>query len=447
MVRNIARHASTVAASNGYVVKLVAIRDGRYSEISLSNFQPPRIGALWQHRTGEHLRKRALSTINWLRHRLDTLSDAPAWRDFINAPFHRFGLARCVLYPFLLARALVQRMRSAKTGVQAPRLWGATDDLSHDILLLADSSWDFADSWAATQEFRGQGGYIASVIYDLIPLSHPQFYDPFLVNIFSNWINKSVDFVDFYICISRSTEDALGTFLHGQKKNNLTGHFHLGSDLDLRDKEGSPSHTVAKIVAGASPIFLVVGSLEPRKNIEFVLDAFERAWQEDSNAKLVLVGHNTWKVDALLERIQRHPLLGARLFWVRDASDTDLEYLYQNATALVFASMIEGFGLPIVEAMQRGLPVLCSDIPVFREIADGKASFFSLDTTDELVHSIRSAMEEHATLLQPGRTLHRWLSWSESTDILLNKIHAQYLIDRKNQSAETRLESSIQDVS
>jgi len=273
------------------------------------------------------------------------------------------------------------------------------------------------------------------VVYDLIPLSHPQFCPSSFVNAFTNWINKSVPCVDFYICISRSTETALRAFLDRAQGTARTDYFHLGSDLDLAQTQGDPETRVAEIFAGGDPVFLTVGSLEPRKNLSFVLDAFERIWLQNSRVKLALVGHNTWKVEDLLERIRRHPLLDTSLFWISGASDTDLEYLYQNATALVFASMVEGFGLPIVEAMQRGLPVLCSDLPVFREIADGKARFFSLETTDELTQCIRDEMEQYERLKQPRRVPSQWLSWNESTAILLNKVHAQFLLDRNRQSA------------
>lgn len=436
VVRNVARHAPEIAARNGYSVKLLAIRDGEYSEISLTQFQAPKIGALWQRRTGQYLRIKVLSSINGMRHYLSALFDAPAWKDFINAPYYRFGLARCVLYPVLLARSLITRTPDCTIDdKQTSRLWSATDDLSEDILLLPDSGWDRADSWSAARRFKQQGGYIAAVIYDLIPLSHPQFYEPYLVAAFANWIKESVPCVDFYICISSSTEVALRTFLLNSHGTARTDYFHLGSDLDLSSPAGNPSHRLEKIVAGGTPIFLVVGSLEPRKNLAFVLDAFERAWKQNPGVKLVVVGHNTWMVDELIKRIQHHPLIDSRLFWIRNASDTDLEYLYQNATALIFASVIEGFGLPIVEAMQRGLPVLCSDIPVFREIADGKARFFSLESTDELTQAIQQAAEENAALQRPGRTPYQWLSWNESTSLLLNKIHAQFLLDRKNRGA------------
>jgi alpha-1,2-rhamnosyltransferase len=119
-------------------------------------------------------------------------------------------------------------------------------------------------------------------------------------------------------------------------------------------------------------------------------------------------------------------LLDTSLFWVRDASDTDLEYLYQNATALVFASMIEGFGLPIVEAMQRGLPVLCSDLPVLRELADGKASFFGLESNDELVAAVTAAATAMREAGTPPRVVYPWMSWRTSCEHLLAKVTAAH---------------------
>lgn len=435
VVRNIARHAPEIAERHGYAVKLVAFREGHCLEISLSEFRPLAFGARRHQMTARRFSMHILSWVDRLRIRLASLSASPAWENLVNAPHYRFGLARCVLYPLLLTRTLIGRFSMGRTSNQPVPAWGATTDLSGDILLLADSTWDVADIWPAATQFKQQGGYVSAVIYDLIPLSHPSFCDQSLVHAFSHWIRESVSCVDYYLCISRSTETVLRSFLLDAHGTGQTGYFHLGSDLDLTQKQAGASHRVVKIAAGDGPIFIVVGSIEPRKNLEFVLDAFECVWAQNPGIKLVLVGHNTWKVDAFLERVRQHPLLNTRLFWVRDASDTDLEYLYQQATALVFASIIEGFGLPIVEAMQRGLPVLCSDIPAFREIADGRATFFSLQTTRELVEAVRQAAEAQAGRQAPVRHSYRWLSWHESTRILLDKLAARVVLDRGSEGA------------
>ncbi|HRF11447.1 MAG TPA: glycosyltransferase family 1 protein [Candidatus Accumulibacter phosphatis] len=426
VVRNIARHASAAAAHHGYNMRLVASRHGEFSEIPLEQFLPQDTGAIWQPSTRRRLLLPLLSSVERLRNRLASLSPSPKWKDFVNAPRYRFGLAQCVVYPFSLPLVLVRHVRKKNTGGEPARMWAPTSDLSSDILLLADSTWDVADIWPAASRFRQQGGYVAAVIYDLIPLSHPQFFQPSVVSAFTKWLNKSTAYVDFYTCISSSTETALRAFLHDARESGQSTYFHLGSDLDLIPDEGMPSDKVKRIVAGGEPVFLAVGSLEPRKNLAFVLDAFERVWLRDSRVKLVLVGHNTWKVEALIERIEHHHLLDASLFWVRDASDTDLEYLYQNATALVFASIIEGFGLPVVEAMQRGLPVLCSDLPVLRELADGKAHFFGLESGDELVAAVTTSAAAMRQAGTPPRMIHEWMNWRESCDQLLAKVTAAH---------------------
>ncbi|MBK9350609.1 MAG: glycosyltransferase family 4 protein [Sulfuritalea sp.] len=351
---------------------------------------------------------RILNRIDVLRDVLVALSPSPAWSDFVLAPRYRFGLSWLVVRPYVwllrLAGMFGRPVRAAEAGSQLLALPVATGD----ILLLADSTWSSTNVWPSVAEFRHRGGRVAMVVYDLIPMSHPQYYNRVVVNAYSRWIRGSLPFVDFYACISRFTERELLAHLQGlgggeSRTPPCTGYFHLGSDLDLISAQGTPSQEVRDLAASGGPMFLAVGSLEPRKNIAFILDAFDRVWARMPDASLVIVGHNAWKIDKLIDRIRQHPRYGCGLHWLRDASDTDLEFLYAHSNALIFASVIEGFGLPIVEAMQRGLPVLCSDIPVFREIADGKAKLFSLATTDELVAAVARVASEQANGTAPER--------------------------------------------
>ena len=105
---------------------------------------------------------------------------------------------------------------------------------------------------------------------------------------------------------------------------------------------------------------------------------------------------------------------------LRDASDSELEQCYKQADALIISSEIEGFGLPIVEAFQRGLPVLCSDIPVFREVAEDAALYFQLDEPGQLSDVIKSFLSMGTPIA--GSSQRRWLTWRESTDQLLAAI-------------------------
>ncbi len=98
----------------------------------------------------------------------------------------------------------------------------------------------------------------------------------------------------------------------------------------------------------------MVGTIEPRKGHAMVLSAFETLWAEGHDVNLVIVGRKGWLVDALCSRLAGHARLGRRLFWFESASDEYLDAIYANSSCLMAASEGEGFGLPLIEAAQRG---------------------------------------------------------------------------------------------
>jgi glycosyltransferase involved in cell wall biosynthesis len=120
------------------------------------------------------------------------------------------------------------------------------------------------------------------------------------------------------------------------------------------------------------PFFLWVGNIEPRKNLRVAIEAFRTMLNEhpDMMERLLIVGEARYEADRVrqdaadLERTGRVAFLG----WV---GDEELNALLRNATALVYPSVYEGFGLPVVEAMASGTPVLAGDIPVMHEVSAG----------------------------------------------------------------------------
>ena len=90
----------------------------------------------------------------------------------------------------------------------------------------------------------------------------------------------------------------------------------------------------------------------------------------------------------LIERVERHRELGKRLFCFTDLNDAELDYSYARSKALVYPSIAEGFGLPIVEALQHGRPVLASDTPVHREVGGDFCEYFSLSSPRILAERI-----------------------------------------------------------
>lgn len=171
--------------------------------------------------------------------------------------------------------------------------------------------------------------------------------------------------------------------------------------------------------SGPTP-YLMVGAIEPRKNHLTVLDAFERLWGRGSNVRLIVVGRRGWNCDAIERRFLAHPRLGRDLHWFPELSDTELEHCYRHAKAIVFASLGEGFGLPIVEGLQHGLPVIASDLPVHREVAGNFAAYFDPAKPEALATWIEQleTMGELPGIL-PARN-YRAVTWYEATVELLS---------------------------
>lgn len=131
---------------------------------------------------------------------------------------------------------------------------------------------------------------------------------------------------------------------------------------------------------------------------------------------------NRLEMRPLIERIQRHPQLDSRLFMFNNLTDQSLEHAYRHSTALVFPSYVEGFGLPLVEAMQRGLPAMGSDIAVFREIGGEFMTYFDLDDPQSLANLV---IEMERTGVFPAtRNLDQWqwLSWRQASAQLVERI-------------------------
>lgn len=133
----------------------------------------------------------------------------------------------------------------------------------------------------------------------------------------------------------------------------------------------------------------MVGTIEPRKGHNAVLDAFDALWAQGSDARLCFAGKEGWEVDDLMRRIRQHPELNRRLFFVERFTDAEINLCYSRAQALLAASVAEGYGLPIVEAAQHAVPVIATDIPVFREVAGAGAAYFPLGDREALMALVR----------------------------------------------------------
>lgn len=298
-----------------------------------------------------------------------------------------------------------------------------------DILLFADTFWNVS-TFQSIQLYE----HVCKIalIYDVIPLTTPEVCDNITVYMYNKHFKSMITNVDGIITISNSESKSVRSFLHtiSEYPSIPVDYYYLGADFATDKHDGSKVRESVHAAMSADNVFLMVGTLEPRKNHAYVLDAFEELWRREDNVSLCIIGKVGWKCSDLLERIKTHDLLGKSLFYFSDANDEELAFCYERCRAVVFASIAEGFGLPLVEAMSYGRSVLVSDIPVFREIGEDYPVYFPLDDLDALVRCLYDFNRDVFTKRLPKR----WISWDESVLNLFGKVLR--MADGSNQSRE-----------
>ena len=219
------------------------------------------------------------------------------------------------------------------------------------------------------------------------------------------------------IAVSHQTADDLsGCFGVEARKievvyNGVAAHFRPGEKAEnagFRISNGLPER-----------FLLYLGTLEPRKNLVRLVDGYAR-WREiDPAARdvaLVLAGGKGWYYDEIFQRVRERGLEAAVRFpgFIPGA---DLPYWYRAAAAFVYPSLLEGFGLPVAEAMACGTPVICSDAASLLEVAGDAALTFPAEDTDGLVRALRTLFaqpEVAAELARRGLERSRRFTWERT---------------------------------
>jgi glycosyltransferase involved in cell wall biosynthesis len=322
--------------------------------------------------------------------------------------------------------AYVQDGRSADgdggDGAPAPQ---AIHVQAGDIFLGLDLCPDLVPgNRAIYEDLRRHGVEIHFVVYDLLPVTMPAMFAPGASPWFTRWLETVSGVADGLLCISRAVADELLAWIEQARVPNTgalqVGYFHLGADLNADPAARLPANASVSADEAAvlaqldgSPSFLMVGTLEPRKMHAQALDAFDLLWRQGGDAKLVIVGKPGWLTEQLAARIRRHSELGKRLFWLRHASDAALLQLYRRCAALLAASSGEGFGLPLIEAAQHGLPIVARDLQVFREVCGSHAFYFS-GASAELAAALHQWLALHAQQQAPQSAGLPHLDWAAS---------------------------------
>lgn len=242
---------------------------------------------------------------------------------------------------------------------------------------------------------KGQGAKIVAHIYDIISVTHPQFCLERGVYNFMDFLGAHLQYADRIITNAQATVTELEK-LTEKLACSLPECIvvPLGADF-LENKTIADEEMPVTLVKAANekPFILMVGTIEPRKNHKLLLDAYDQGLKA-LGYNIVMTGYMGWNMEEFEKRLKSHPDYNNGVYHFEGQNDKEIAYLYQHAKFLAFLSYTEGFGLPIIEALQRSTPVIAADVPVLREVGGENCVWVRQDDVGELIEKIKAYSED-----------------------------------------------------
>jgi glycosyltransferase involved in cell wall biosynthesis len=237
---------------------------------------------------------------------------------------------------------------------------------------------------------------VVLTVHDLIAIDHPEWFaDRSVFRFFDGPLRESARGADRLVTGSHAAANDL-TQIYGVERSRITVVPHAASPAFA---PGMPADAdrVRAVAGGDVPFVLSVATLEPRKNFERLVEAYDRMRERDRGARwrLVIVGRLGWNCGSLLERIARSPFRDD-IVHTGHVDDGLLVDLYRACHVFAYTSLAEGFGLPLLEALACGCVVVASDIPVHREVAGPAACYGDPLDVDALTGALWRAVNDGA---------------------------------------------------
>tara|TARA_Y100000389_G_C17446516_1_gene511940 strand:- start:187 stop:1290 length:1104 start_codon:yes stop_codon:yes gene_type:complete len=214
---------------------------------------------------------------------------------------------------------------------------------------------------------------------------------------------NAIDRANHIICISKSTANDLIQFYNVDQ--NKISIIHLGTEKKLKVNSRAPIKY---------PYILYVGNRHKYKNFEIFLKSLSTEPKILKNFKVVLFGGKNFNKNEL--NLLKLYNIDLKNFLFFEGSDDLLNTFYQNARLLIYPSKYEGFGLPILEGFANNCPVICSNIPVFKEVADKAAEYFDPNNHDSLSHILTKVLFSDLVrqdLINKGKKRLEFFNWNK----------------------------------
>jgi glycosyltransferase involved in cell wall biosynthesis len=263
-------------------------------------------------------------------------------------------------------------------------------------------------------------------IHDLAYLYFPEDFTKKDLWQLKNWTNFSIKKARKIISVSKTTKkDIMKNYGVNEDKISV---IYNGYEKKVQRSKIKDQNYNLKIKKEESFI-LFVGTIQPRKNLKILIEAFNKFSQVKNDFKLIIVGKKGWLFDDIFEKV-RMLKLEKKIIFTNHVSDQELIWYYKNAFCLILPSLYEGFGIPVLEAMSYDCPVIASFSSSLPEIGSDASLYFDPKNSDDLLgklNMLNGNNELRKELILKGRQRIKKFSWEkcaqETLDVIIKTIN------------------------
>jgi glycosyltransferase involved in cell wall biosynthesis len=274
---------------------------------------------------------------------------------------------------------------------------------------------------------RGRARYVVS-IYDIIADTNPEFGNQWSRDAYAQ-LRRRLDPKDFIVTDSEWVKSEIVAHWGVSPERIISAPLAARRDLFFPVNEGSRQRTLERLGVGDRKFILGADRADTRKNVRMLVRAFVQAAATGTieGTSLVLIGEHHWDPASVFTTAGDKHIARERIARLGYVADNDLASLYSAATAFVFPSLLEGFGLPALEAMQCGTPVITSNTSSLPEVVGAAAIMVDPQSVDALADAMKRMVSDHALrahLAERSVQQAARFTWERTADRVVESYHA-----------------------